>query len=154
MGQKSIVIVADLGELKAFRIVEKEGINRQADLHAKAGAINVHAVLEEIAAQEYIEAHRRKIDLVSDKEGNFKGGTGEAHQADTEKKKRQIKEIAEDIAAIVHHEKPASWHLAFPKENCAKLKEALSSDVKDSMAKCVDANLVKTDKNKILSFFK
>lgn len=151
MEKKSIVIVANMGELKAFRVVEKEGINRQAEVGSKEGDRMKHSMLEEIRDMDYLEAHLRKHEKVSDKDGNFKGASGESHNTELENSKRHIKEIADDIAAIFQQEEAAEWYLAFPKENCAKLKESLSGPLAASLVKCMETDLVKADKNKILS---
>ena len=153
MEKKRIVIVANMGELKAFRVLEKEGINRQTDMGSKEGDLMKHVMLEEIEDMEYIEAHMRKHEKVSDKDGNFKGASGEAHNTELENSKRRIKEIAADIGAIVQQEGATEWYLAFLKEHCNKLKESLSGPIANSLAKCIDADLVKADKNKILSYF-
>lgn len=153
MEKKRVLIAADMGELKAYRVVEKAGIDRQVYINNKEGDLKKHSILEDIKELDYIYAHKRKQELTSDKDGNFKGASGEPHNTAIETKKRNLKEIADDITSIVQNEGASEWFLAFPKENSAKLKEMLPLPIKQAMTECVGANLVKTDKNKILSYF-
>jgi len=141
----TIVIVADLGELKVFNVKKSEGV---VDNEMKTSF-----TLEVINDIAYIDAHKKAGEIMSDSAGNFAGSNGEEHNRETERKKRSLKDIANDIDAIVENEKPKQLLLAFPQESLSKLTEELSQNTKGVLTKTVSSNLVKTDKNKILSHF-
>lgn len=146
--QNKIVIVADLGGLKAYALEVVEGINPQ-----KSGAISQTAVLKEMKGLSYITAHQSLQDVVSDSAGRFGQGNGEKHTIEIEREKRGIKEIAKDIDNIIAAENPKSFYLAFPKETNSQLVEALSGSTKQLIKKNVAADLTKVDKSKLLSYF-
>ncbi len=136
--ENTIVIVADLGELKVYKIKANEKSNS----------------LEPINNIAYIDAHKKISEIVSDSSGNFAGSNGENYNLENERKKRSLKEVANDINAIVENEKPKQLFLAFPQESLSKLLDILSQNTKTVLTKTVSSNLVKTDKNKVLSHFK
>ena len=144
--ENTIVIVADLGELKVFEIKRHEGI--------VANELKVSYSLEIINDLDYIVTHKKISELVSDKAGNFKGGNIEDNKLEDQIEKKTIKDIAADIDSIVNKEKPKQLFLAFPQELNRQLLDALSQKVRDIITKNVKLNLIKEDKNKILSFFK
>lgn len=143
--ENAVVIVADLGELKVFNVKKSEGMVGKE--------LKTSFSLEVINNLEYIDAHQKEQDRVSDSAGNFAGASGEEHNREIERKKRSINDIANDIDSIVGNEKPKALYLAFPKDTISKLTDALSQDTKTILTKTVASNLVKTDKNKILSHF-
>ncbi|WP_373031934.1 host attachment protein, partial [Sulfurovum sp.] len=64
-----------------------------------------------------------------------------------------LKQISADIASLIKQESPSQWHLAFPKATSKKLNEKLDPQVKQTLKKCVAADLTKINKNKLLSHF-
>ncbi|KIM02765.1 MAG: hypothetical protein KN64_14080 [Sulfurovum sp. AS07-7] len=91
--------------------------------------------------------------MLSDNSGQFGHDTLEEHNLKLEIKKRTLKEIAEDIENIVKKIKPKQLFLAFPKEHNRELTNELGSQTKAVLTKNIASNLVKTDKQKILSHF-
>jgi protein required for attachment to host cells len=144
--ENTIVIVADLGELKVYKVKMSEA--------SVSNEIKKSYALENINGIAYIDAHKKISESVSDSAGNFAGSIGEDYNRENERKKRSLKEVANDINAIVENEKPKQLFLAFPQESLSKLLDILSQNTKTVLTKTVSSNLVKTDKNKILSHFK
>lgn len=140
-----MVVVADLGELKVFDVKKSEGM--------VGNEMKVSYTLEVISGAGYIDAHTKAQDRVSDSSGNFAGASGEEHNRETERKKRSLKDIANDINMVVENEKPRELFLAFSGEMLSQLVDQLSQSTKTILTKTVSSNLVKTDKNKILSHF-
>ncbi len=141
----TLIIVADLGELKVFRVKKHEGI--------VGNELKISHSLEIVNDLDYIATHKKISELVSDKAGNFKGGNLEDNKLEDQIEKRTIKDIASDIDSIVKNEKPKRLFLAFAKESNNQLIESLNPDTRDLIAKNIKLNLIKEDKNKILSYF-
>jgi protein required for attachment to host cells len=143
--ENTVVIVADLGELKAFRVIEHEGVveNEEVTSHS----------LELIADENFISGRKKLGETLSDSSGNFNKGTLEDHNLKIEKEDSTIKEIAENIEKIVNEVKPEQLFLAFPKEHNNELKDKLGHQSKIVLVKSIAADLVKTKKEEILSHF-
>lgn len=143
--ENTIILVADLGELKAFEVVKHEGmVQNQMKISHSLKLINNEA---------FISGRKRPGQGMSDNSGNFEGGTLEDHNAKTERENRTIKDIAQDIDMIVKEMQPQQLFLAFPKEHNHELTEKLAQETKAVLVKNVAADLVKTDKEKLLSHF-
>ena len=144
----TLIIIADLGELKVYKPVKHEAIvNNGHDL-------KISWSLEMLTDLDYIATHKKVSEIVSDKAGNFKGVNVEDNKIEDTIEQRTIKDVAEDIAKIVANQQPKQLFLAFPKEHHPRLMEALPADVKAIIKKDLAANLVKEDKNKILDHFR
>ena len=92
----TMVIVADLGELKAYSVKKSEGM--------VGNEIKTSHALEVINNIGYIDAHKKMGEVMSDSAGNFAGSAGEEHNRENERKKRSLKDLADDIDAIVENE--------------------------------------------------
>lgn len=164
----SLIIVADLGDLKAYRMEKLEAVNRQDTTQTshvvQRGDFKEALVLISLKDFSYIKAHKKLEDIVSDEAGRFKGAGvmageevrgsyGERHNIDLEIKKRLIKAIAEDIGELVENEAPRAWYLAFPQETTNQLLEALDPEVKKTLANNIKVDLTKIRQNEILSHF-
>ncbi len=141
----TLVILADLGELKVYRVKKSEAIlsNEMKESYA----------LDLIQDLGYIDAHQKVSDLVSDSKGSFGGSNTDEHNLEIERKKRSLKEIAKDINSVIEHEKPKQLFLAFSGDSLSQLVEQLNQNTKAILTKTVASNLVKTDKSKVLSHF-
>jgi len=143
--ENTIVIVADLGELKAFKVEKHEGmVNNQIKISHSLNLINNEG---------FISGRKKRGEVMSDSDGNFGSGTLEEHNAKTETENRTVKDIAQDIDMIVKEMQPEQVFLAFPKEHNHELTAKLSQETKAVLTKNVAADLVKTDKVKLLSHF-
>ncbi len=143
--ENTMVIVADLGELKVYSVKKSEGL--------LGNEMKTSYTLEVLNNIGYIDAHKKMGEVMSDSAGNFMGSAGEEHNRENERKKRSLKEIADDIDIIVANEKPKQFFLSFPKDMLSKLVDGLSQNTKNVLHKTVSSNLVKTDKSKILAYF-
>lgn len=154
--EDTMVIVADLGELKAFNVKRSEGM--------VGNELKVSHSLEMLNDISYIDAHKKVQDIVSDSAGRLgssvaphagKAGSsiGENHNLQTERKRRSLKDVAHDINEIVKNEKPNQLLLAFPQELNAQLVDALTQETKNVLVKNVASDLIKTHTADILSHF-
>ncbi len=144
--EKTIVIVASLGELKIFDVKKIENI---VDDELK-DSYN----LELLKGMDFIDEHKRISEIVSDKAGNFNGGTNDdADKLLIEEKKKIVKKIAKEIEDIAESKKPKQVLLAFAKELSNELMSYLSPKTKEILTKVIYKDLVNTDKNKVLSYF-
>ena len=166
----SIVVVADLGELKAYRVDEFIGTDRHES--AEVSHIQHHGtekeatVLELVAHINYLESHGKSAEHVSDQAGRIGlstggahdashggGSVGEAHDTALEHERRTLEAISEDIKAIIEKESPRAWYLAFPKDKHNKLGEMLSEDIRKTLRKSVPSDLTKMKTSELLSHF-
>ena len=141
----TMVIVANLGELKEYHVQKHEAIVGN-DLKISY-ALGLHH------AMDYIDAHKKVEEVVSDSAGRFGNSIGEEHNLENERKRRSVEDVANDINTIIAKEKPKQLFLAFPQELNAQLMELLSSDTKAILKKNITSDLVKTNKEKLLSYF-
>ncbi len=141
----AMIIVGDLGELKAYEVKVNEAIvDNQLKRSYSLQMINDVA---------YIDAHKKISEVVSDSAGNFKGSIVQEHEFENERKRRTLKDIAKDIDNLVELKKPKKLFLAFSKESLSKLIDELSQNTKSILQKSLSSNLVKVDKNSLLSYF-
>jgi hypothetical protein len=143
--ENTIVIVADLGELKAYEVHKNEGI--------VGNEIKISHSLEMINDENFIEGRKKISELMSDNTGRMIHDTLDEHNAIEEQENRTLKDIAQNIEAIVTQIKPKQVLLAFPKEHNHQLMNILNKSVQLLIVKNLPLDLVKTDKNKILSHF-
>ncbi len=144
-----LVIVADLGKLKAYRLV-KDPLKLASDKVEK---------LQEITRK---ESHAKASDKFDDAAGRFylgggvagtAAGYGEPHMIKTEEERRAIKLLAEDICGLVQKEGCKKWHMALDKSINNQVLAILPPEVKAKLAKNIDANLTKADKAVIREYF-
>lgn len=143
--ENTMIIVADLGELKAFKVEEHKGTVRNQ--------MKISHSLKLITDEDFISGRKKLGQVVSDKSGSFVADTLEAHNLKTEKENRTIKDIAQDIDMIVKEMQPEQVFLAFPKEHNHELTDKLAQETKAVLVKNVASDLVKTNKEKLLSHF-
>jgi hypothetical protein len=143
--ENTIIIVADLGELKAYKIHENDG--------SLSGEFENSYRLEMIVDENFIEGRKKMSEIMSDNTGRMIHDVLEEHNALLEKDKKVLKDIVHTIEDIVTDYEPNEIFLAFPKEHNHELFEKLRDDVKDLVVKNIPSDLVKTDKSKLLSHF-
>lgn len=145
---KVIIVVADLGHFKAFRVTK--------DFDELSPRIAL------VESYDSMEGHGRLGDKLSDSAGRFgRGsgkdvaatGSGERHNIELETEKRLVKMIAGDICKLIKNDTCSRWHLAAEKKINNQIIENLKPEVKARMDKNITANLTKSDKSEILSRF-
>ncbi len=147
--KNTLVVVADLGCLKAFRIENDKG-NRAPRLR----------VLEEF---ENAEAHGKLVERVTDLAGRFPRGTGmrgggamsdgERHNIELETRKRLVRQLAQRVNALARDEEIESCFLAVSKEINHLLMEELEPGVRSKIGKNLPADLTKLQNAEILGRF-
>jgi hypothetical protein len=157
----SLIIVGDLGELKAYRVEEEMVISPKDSAqvsHKRNRGTLIEALRPElVTAVDFVEAHRKISEEVTDKEGNYKGhfgsASGEPHNLKEEIEQRLVREIAETIMRIVRQEDPKVWHLAFPAEHKKALLDRIDPDVSTRLGTMLAEDLIKLKPEKLLERF-
>ncbi len=148
MTPTSLIIVADRGSLKAYRVDATP--NRGPSLHL-------------IRAFDITDAHGRLSDKVTDQAGRFPPGNGDARHAssmaertglDTENDRRIHKQISEHIATIVKGEGMGGWSFAAPASIHSAVVNALPEDVRARVVEFVKSDLVKIEPAKLAAHFR
>lgn len=146
MPNNTLLIVADRGGMKAFRV--EESPNRKHGLHQ----------IDSYHAQ---DAHGRFEDKVTDRAGRFKGsgagqtggGSADHPTIDLENDRRAVKHIAERINEIVDKEKPEGWRLAVPAQIARLVEEHLKPEARKRLTETVHADLLRAESSDILGHF-
>lgn len=153
----SILVLGDLGQLKAYRVEEVAGMDRQDNMQVShirhRGTQKRSTVLDLITDINYIEPRKKTEELLSDQAGRFRSSIGEEHNRELERERHTLQQISEDIKSLIEKESPDSWYLAFPKESHNELRSMLSEEIKKNLQKVVPSDLTKTAKEKLLSHF-
>lgn len=143
--KSSFLIVADRGNLKAYRL-EKAPTDRPhhvhlvqalslADAHAKIGEVNTDV------------QGRRSSD------GSVQvGGTGERHY-DLENNRRSARELADHIKALLKEHKPEAWSFAAPSGLNQSVLDELEPNLRNLVAENLQRDLVKVSPNDLLNHF-
>jgi len=155
--KNTLLVVADLGGFKAFRLHnEEEQINNQVHLKRSPR-------LEFIEEFHNPAAHGRLVDKVSDLSGRFPRGTGlkgggamadgERHNIELESRKRLVRQLAQRVNVLARSQDIERCFLAASKEINHQLVEELDPVVRAKVEKNVPADLTKTERADIMSFF-
>jgi len=159
MRVSDMVIVANLGEMKVY-------VANPRDLEAEAGLKPDFIKLDLIDSFDYIASHEKLGDIVTDSSGRFENdasngaNVGEEHNLENEIEEKLIKNLAEDIAKSVQKHNPPRVFLALPEPIAKRVKDELDKlsskyiDLNKSLYRCLDEDLVKTDKMKLIDFFR
>ncbi len=154
MKVNDLVVVANLGEMRVYKANPR-------DLEAEAGLNEDHIKLDLINDVDFINAHKRLQDLVTDQAGRFKADAGkmgasiaQENNLEQEIEEELIKTVAEDISDIIKNENPPKYFLALPKTIYKRVLEKLENSAKEKLFKLIKEDLVKTDKNKLIELFK
>jgi len=142
----TVIIAANLGHLKAFRVAETPMGTRRLEL------------IKEI---EFPEAHGRIQDRITDMAGRFPGGdgtglsvaNGEALKAELEVQRRLIKLVAEQIEGILNSERPEYWHLAATSEIHQALLKELLPELRQRIVRHVQSDLTNVPAPELLARF-
>lgn len=141
----SMIIVTDLGHMKAYRITRDE-------LQP-----NTSPAFEDLADVDLENQHSRVSARVTDKAGRFSYGpgsiaVGERHNEEDEAKEHQLQAIVENINKVAgsdgHH-----IYLAAPQTIIRHLIESLRPQVRQRIRRNLALNLVKAPKLELLRRF-
>jgi hypothetical protein len=149
MTPTSLIIVADRGSLKAYRVDETP--TRGPSLRL-------------IQAFDLTDAHGKLIDKVTDLAGRFpvSGGAGERHansiaertQLETETDRRIYKQLADQIVKIIDRSGKEGWSFAAPAEIHGAIVDLLPRAARDRIVEHVKSDLVKIEPAKLPSHFR
>ncbi|XHR27760.1 MAG: host attachment protein [Chthoniobacteraceae bacterium] len=148
----TVVVAANLGCLKAFRVAETPTRGRKLEL---------------IDDVEFPEAHIRLHERLTDSAGRFKANAGmgsmgpvtamarnEALTAEHEHQKRLIKLVADRIGTVLQQEKPEAWSFAAASEIHQAILRELPKDLRYRALRRVQSDLTKVPGNELLAYFK
>lgn len=144
---KRIIITADLGRFKAYRITQAPLESTRTDL---------------LKSYDSIEGREKLGEKLSDTAGRFMGGGGrdktsrgygQPHNLEHDIEKKAAKMIAHNIEAVITAEKCKAWYLAAPEKINSLILNNLSKPVKEKMLKNISADLTTIDKSEVLGYF-
>jgi len=142
-----IIITADLGHFKAYKVTETPAGRLKVDL---------------IESYDSIEGHGKLGEKLSDTAGRFEGGGrageitkgyGEVHNLELEIQKKLAGMIAKDINVLIEREDYTAWCLAAPEKINGIIVKHLKPDVITAMIKNIMADLTKVNKSDIPGHF-
>jgi hypothetical protein len=149
MTPTSLVVVADRGSLKAYRV---------ADTPTRGPSLKL------VQAFNITDAHGRLVDKVTDLAGRFPVTEGAgAHRGpasiaesklENETDRRIYKQLADQIAKIVKDDAPNGWSFAAPAEFHGTIVDLLPGDVRGRIVEHVKSDLVKTEPAKLPTHFR
>ena len=149
MTPSSLIIVADRGSLKAYRVNETPTRGPSLQL---------------VQAFDLTDAHGRLVDKVTDLAGRFpvSDGAGGRHansiaertQLETETDRRIHKQLADQIVKIVSHSGKEGWSFAAPSEIHGAIVDLLPPPVRDRIVEHVKSDLVKIEPAKLIPRFR
>jgi len=144
------IVVVSKGELKLYEANPRT-------LEAEAGLNEYEVKLDLIREEDYIAAHQKISETVSDEAGRFKNdgeakgvSVGEDHNLEEEIEKRLLRLIAEDIDAIAA-ESDAKIFLAIPETVEKELMALMGTATREKIIKTVPKDYIKTDKEELLT---
>ena len=150
MKKSSFLIVADRGNLKAFRLGEASPERRPR--------------LELVEAFSIVAAHQKVSEMLTDQAGRFPVGSGGMSQGrhqnaiseshiDLETDRRIQKELAGHIDTILKREQPATWAFAAPSEINRAVLEKIAPALVAKLVENVPADLVNAQVNELAGHF-
>lgn len=144
--QDTILIVGGLGEIKVYKIVESQ---REISKHEWK---SVHHP-ELITDLDFIEAHKRLHEIVTDEAGRLGHDTLEELSIENTRREKILKDAANVIKQTIETLNPKNVMLSYTKEYINKLESYLDPKVKSKIKKIVPADLIKVPADKLLKHF-
>ena len=146
--KNTLVVVADLGCLKAYRLDETP-VQHTPRL----------ALLQEFNNN---GATVKLTDVTSDSAGRFPRGSarsgqgmsdGERHNIQLEQRKRLVRQLAGNLSQLLQESNAEDCYLAVSREIQHPLLEELDPAARARIVRCVQADLTKVDKSQLLAHF-
>ncbi|HXA08531.1 MAG TPA: host attachment protein [Chthoniobacterales bacterium] len=148
MTPTSLIVVADRGGVKAYRVNETPSRG---------------ASLQLVQAFDLTDSHGRYDDKLTDQAGRFPVSDGHSRHAnsiaertalETENERRICKQLAEHIAEVVKRETAAGWSFAAPASIHATIAELLPAPIRDRVVEYVKSDLLKIESSKLAQHFR
>ncbi len=145
----SLVIIADRGSLKAYKVNETPTRGPSLQL---------------VQAFDITDAHGRMGDKLTDMAGRYPvgdvgngrhmNGVAERTQLETETHRRICRQLTDEIVKIVKEDKEMGWSFAAPAAIHGTIVDLLPNDARDRIVEHVKADLVKIEAAKLPSHFR
>ena len=148
MTPTSLIVVADRGGIKAYRVNETP--TRGASLQL-------------VQAFDITDAHWRYDEKVTDQAGRFPVSDGNGRHANSiaertaleiEGDRRICKQLAEHITEVVKREAAEGWSFAAPASIHASVTELLPASLRNRVVEHVKSDLVKIEPAKLSTHFR
>lgn len=148
MTPTSLIVVADRGGVKAYRVNETP--TRGASLQL-------------VQAFDITDAHGRYDEKVTDQAGRFPVSDGNGRHAnsiaertalETENDRRICKQLADHIAEVVRREATQGWSFAAPSSIHGQVTDLLPAPIRNRVVEHVKSDLVKIEAAKLSSHFR
>lgn len=143
--KNTLVIVADLGLFKAYKLERTDHQTPRLEL------------IEEL---ESVDAHGKLVDKVTDQAGRWRVPTarmamsyGERQKIDLENRRRLVRQLAEHISRSIRGERAGECYLSVNKEIHKQLLDELEADVRGKVVKILPLDLTKAGKAELLDHF-
>jgi hypothetical protein len=148
MTPTSLIVVADRGGVKAYRVNETP--TRGASLQL-------------VQAFDITDAHGRYDDKLTDQAGRFPVADGNGRHANSiaertalenETDRRIHKQLAEHIAELVKREAAVGWSFAAPSSIHGHITDLLPAPIRNRVVEHVKSDLVKVEPAKLSAHFR
>lgn len=150
MTPSSLIVVADRGGLKAYKVNETPTRGPS---------------LQMVQAFNTTDAHGRLIDKLTDAAGRFpvtesagahrgQASVAERTQLEGEFDRRIYRQLADEVTRLVRTENSEGWSFAAPAEMHAQIVDLLPNEVRDRIVEHVKSNLVRTETAQLHQHFR
>jgi hypothetical protein len=147
--EKTILVTADLGHLKAYYLLFDEISSGPRVRLARLESTDITRHLSEVVSDQAGQFRKRRPSAT----GPNDQSDGEPHNLGLERRRRALKALAKDISALVAREKVDAWHLAAAPEINRGLVDCLDSRTRAKLQENVPANLTRLKSQDLLSHF-
>ena len=149
MTPSSLIIVADRGSLKAYKV---------NDTPTRGPSLRL------VQAFDITDAHGRLVDKLTDMAGRFPvgdagngrhmNGVAERTQLETETDRRICKQLVDEIVKVVRDDGAAGWSFAAPPAIHGAIVDLLPAAVRGRIVEHVKSDLVKIEPAKLSGHFR
>jgi hypothetical protein len=149
MTPTSLIVVADRGSLKAYKV---------NDTPTRGPSLQL------VQAFDITDAHGRLVDKVTDMAGRFPvgdvgsgrhmNGVAEKTHLETETDRRICRQLVDEIVKIVQDDAAVGWSFAAPSAIHSTIVDLLPSGARNRIVEHVKADLVKIEPAKLGSHFR
>lgn len=144
---EKIIIVADLGHFRAYRVIRNDMESPRVELIESYDSVEAHGKLSEKLSDD-----AGRFGMSGGKNGSAKG-YGEPHKMELEMQKKVIRLMAGDVNSIVAREGFPRWYLAAGEKINSQLIEYLGTEAKSRLSKNLTSNLTKVKAPELLARF-
>ncbi len=147
---KKLVVLADLGRFKAFRMEDSRRFsNPRLELVEDWQTDVTQHLSDELSDQ----AGQYRRGVPSRAEGATAMSEGERHNIDLERRRRALKALARRIGEVINEEKVDACFLAADKQINQALINEMDQSTRSRIQKNVTANLTKVDASQVIDHF-